>query len=109
MAALSERVQARLRALAERFTSQLPERMREIAESAQISLDDMENIDSLRALWNNVHRLAGSAATFGFHKITVCAKRLEHLLDGVINNGVTVDQKLKRTIRMLVSELGEAT
>jgi diguanylate cyclase (GGDEF)-like protein len=109
MASLSKQVQARLRALADTFASQLPERMREIAESAKVSLQDLEDREAMKTLWNNVHRLAGSAATFGFHKITVCAKRLEHLLDGVIHNGESVDDRFRRTVRMLVSELAEAT
>jgi len=83
--------------------------MREIAREAQDALADLSDKVTLKTFWNSVHRLAGSAATFGYHKITVRAKRLEHVLDGALTNGTEADEKLRRTIRMLVSELAEAT
>jgi diguanylate cyclase (GGDEF)-like protein len=105
----SERVQERLRALAETFTQQLPDRMRDIAGTAQQALEDNPDPAALSSLRMHVHKLAGSAASFGFHHVTVCAKRLEHVIDTVIEEDGRMDGTARKRIRMLVSELGEAT
>ena len=109
MSDFSERVQARLRALAETFTAQLPGRIQDIADAARASLADKPPPDSLSEFRMHVHKLAGSAASFGFHHVTVCAKRLEHVIDIVIEDGDRPDGTTRKRIRMLVSELGEST
>ena len=109
MSDFSERVQARLRALAETFSAQLPGRMQDIADAARASLADEPPPDSLSEFRMHVHKLAGSAASFGFHHVTVCAKRLEHVIDIVIEDGDRPDGTTRKRIRMLVSELGEST
>ena len=109
MANLSDRIQARLQALSQTFTAQLPERMKDIADAARTSLTGDPSLKTLKAFRNHIHKLAGSAASFGFHHVTACAKRLEHIVDGVLNEGVELDSSVQRRIRMLVSELGEAT
>lgn len=109
MSDFSERVQARLRALADTFTKQLPGRMQEIADAARLSLADEASAGAMGDLRMHVHKLAGSAASFGFHHVTVCAKRLEHVIDMVLEDGAHPDAITKKRIRMLVSELGEST
>lgn len=109
MSDFSERVQARLKALAETFTRQLPGRMQQISAAANKSLSDAPEPGTLADLRMQVHKLAGSAASFGFHHVTVCAKRLEHVLDITLEDGGRLDAPTGRKIRMLVSELGEST
>lgn len=109
MSDFSERIQARLKALAETFTKQLPDRMQDIADAARVSLSDNPPEGSLGDLRMRVHKLAGSAASFGFHHVTVCAKRLEHVIDLVLEDGGRPDGTAEKQIRMLVSELGEST
>lgn len=109
MSGLSESIQARLRALAETFSAELPRRMQEIADDARAVLGNDPGADDIGNLRHNVHKLAGSAATFGFHHVTSCAKRLEHLLDSLIDHDRFPDDEERAKIRMLVSELGEAT
>jgi diguanylate cyclase (GGDEF)-like protein len=109
VADFSERVQARLRALAETFTKQLPGRMRDITDAARASLTDNPPPDVLNDLRMHVHKLAGSAASFGFHHVTVCAKRLEQVIDLALQDGGRPDSSTRKKIRMLVSELGEST
>ncbi|MEE8440908.1 MAG: diguanylate cyclase [Spirochaetia bacterium] len=109
MSNFSERVQTRLRALAETFTKQLPGRMQDVADAAHASLADEPPANSFDDLRMHVHKLAGSAASFGYHHVTVCAKRLEHVIDMVLEDGVKPDGTTRKRIRMLVSELGEST
>ena len=99
----------RLRALAETFAKQLPGRMKDIADAARASLSDEPPPNSLVEFRMNVHKLAGSAASFGFHHVTVCAKRLEHIIDMVMEDGGRADGNTRKKIRMLVSELGDST
>ncbi len=108
MAALSDTIQARLRELAETFTAELPVRMQDIADSARRTLSDGEGMQEVRTLRHHTHKLAGSAATFGFHLVTSCSKRLEHLLDAILEQGSPPDEAQRHDIRMLVSELAEA-
>ncbi|TVQ27515.1 MAG: diguanylate cyclase [Spirochaetaceae bacterium] len=106
MSGLSENVQARLKALAETFASDLPTRMKEIADEAGAQLDASDALVRL-SFRNAVHKLAGSAATFGYHSITVVAKRLEHILEETTECGRPITDEVARSIRMLVSELSE--
>ena len=108
MAALSDSIQARLRELAETFIAELPSRMQDISDTARGTLSDGESTRDLHMLRHHTHKLAGSAATFGFHLVTSCAKRLEHVLDAVIEQGERPDEAQRHDIRMLVSELAEA-
>lgn len=108
MAALSESIQARLRALADTFSLELPRRMQQIADSARATLDNGATVDTVRELRHHSHKLAGSAATFGFHHVTACAKRLEHALDEVLKESRVPTREERGRIRMLVSELSES-
>jgi len=83
--------------------------MQEIADAARASLADEPSPDSFGEFRMHVHKLAGSAASFGFHHVTVCAKRLEHVIDMVIEDGGKPDGNTRKRIRMLVSELGGST
>ncbi len=109
MAGLSEGIQARLRALADTFSEELPRRMQQIADSARSALGDETTIGEIRTLRHHAHKLAGSAATFGFHHVTACAKRLEHALDELLEEDRTPEPEERRRIRMFVSELSEST
>ena len=107
MAALSDSVKARLRELAEVFAAELPGRMKEIADSARPALGAQATAHEITTLRHHVHKLAGSAATFGFHHITACSKRLEHVLDDMIESARRPDEKERQNLRMLVSELAD--
>ena len=108
MAGLSESIQARLKALSDVFLKELPVRMEQIAEAAKQTLKSSGETPELRELRHHAHKLAGSAATFGFHHVTACSKRLEHMLDQLLDNDVSPDSEGRQSIRMLVSELLEA-
>jgi diguanylate cyclase (GGDEF)-like protein len=109
MAGLSESIQARLRALADTFSHELPRRMQQIAETARSALGEPTSVEAIVSLRHHAHKLAGSAATFGFHHVTACAKRLEHALDEILEADRVPTAPERRQIRMLVSELSEST
>jgi diguanylate cyclase (GGDEF)-like protein len=108
MAGLSDSIQARLKALGEAFLEELPRRMDALAAAARNVLGSDTSIELLTDLRHHAHRLAGSAATFGFHHVTACAKRLEHQIDRLVDEGRLPDRTEREAVRMLVSELSEA-
>jgi len=104
---LSDDIRVRLGALAEGFLRELPIRIDEIAAMATKALGDESSAESLADLRRHVHKLAGSAATFGHHDIAAQAKQLEQRLDKVIADERLPDESELETIRTLVSELSE--
>jgi diguanylate cyclase (GGDEF)-like protein len=75
MIELPKEVQDRVTALAEEFVSGLPDRMREIR--ALFDQAESGNRTSLREMRLQVHRIAGSAATFDFEPLGEAARSLE--------------------------------
>lgn len=108
MAGLSERVEARLRELSAKFAEQLPERVAAVSDAARVALSDDSSEASLQELRHCVHKLAGSAGTFGFHHLSAAAKRLEHLVDEILAGDGSPKTDDLRQVRMSVSDLSEA-
>ncbi len=108
MAGLSESIQARLKALAEVFLRELPVRLETIENAAHDALVASAGSDDIQELRHHSHKLAGSAATFGFHRVTACAKRLEHSLDLCIDGGRLPSPDEREAMQRLVAELVEA-
>jgi chemotaxis protein histidine kinase CheA len=76
--------EAALRQFRAEFAAQLPVRLREAHERLQDCLDRPTNDDRLRALHAVVHRLAGSAGTFGMKELGNRARVIEDLLDDLL-------------------------
>ncbi len=80
---LSDNIKRQLALLAEDFTRQLPGRLREL----EIELTIIKNSSDTRDMKNfrlMVHKLAGSAATFGHDRLSDKAKEFELYLDDFI-------------------------
>jgi diguanylate cyclase (GGDEF)-like protein len=80
MERLPPKVQERLDQLAAQFRAALPGIIEEIAEVRRRSEDG--DLDALRELRMRVHRVAGSAATFGFERLTETARAAERSIEG---------------------------
>lgn len=80
---LSESIRKQLALMAGEFTRQLPQRLEELenALTKLKKLPDVENMQKLRLL---VHKLAGSAATFGHDRLSEQAREFELFLDNYI-------------------------
>lgn len=79
MEELSEKVRTRLAELSASFSRQLAMRLDEIRGLALGS--DSPSIDTMRDLRTRVHRLCGSAATFGFDHLTSRLARIEQAVE----------------------------
>ncbi len=102
--ALSEGIQARLKALADLFAGELPERVQGIALAAGSarSGDDPEAYAELRM---RSHKLAGSAATFGFVSITSASRQIEHVVDQALSAERPLNEAEKSELVRLTAEL----
>lgn len=79
MSDLPKNVQERLEALSREFVRRVPERMREIRSLMDQS--ETGNRESLREMRLRVHRVAGSATTFGYEKLGAAARTLESRIE----------------------------
>lgn len=73
-------LQAQLQLLGEQFAQRLKEELPQLADSAQQlqrSSDPTEQLEHLQDLRNQLHKLAGSAGTFGFKELGDQARLLE--------------------------------
>jgi diguanylate cyclase (GGDEF)-like protein len=83
---LSKELKKKLKALSDDFSTQLPERLDELERKLNELRGnaDTKNMMDFRL---NVHKLAGSAATFGFDGLSVRAKQFEVHLEQMIGGG----------------------
>jgi diguanylate cyclase (GGDEF)-like protein len=83
---LSEELKKKLAALSNDFSSQLEDRYKELEDAIAVlsRKPEVENVAELRLL---VHKLAGSAATFGYDQLSLHSKEFEAYLDDIITRG----------------------
>ena len=82
---ISESIQKRLEALTEDFNRQLPERLKEIEKEVLLTRKDSD-IEHMKNFRFMVHKLAGSAATFGQGQLSERAREFEAYLDSFIQD-----------------------
>jgi chemotaxis protein histidine kinase CheA len=85
-------LEEKMAALQARFKGQLQERYQTIATPWQDFINN-SNLNLLADVHMAVHKMAGSAATFGFTDISKLAKDAELALDPTIQQGVELDQE----------------
>lgn len=79
MGELPSKVQQRLEQLSGRFVKDLPHRLDEIRILTEQATEG--DVESLRELLQHMHKLAGSATTFGFEELTGRARRAEQRIE----------------------------
>ena len=80
MAELNDAQREELAEIRRRFAHKLPDKLRELDQIARL-LPSRADASDLEHLHHEAHRLAGSAAIFGFGEIAEAAGELERLLD----------------------------
>jgi chemotaxis protein histidine kinase CheA len=76
--------EAVLRQFRAEFTQQLPERLQDAQDRLRDCLADPLDDERLRELHRVLHRLAGSAGTFGHAQLGEDARAIEDLLDALL-------------------------
>lgn len=85
-------LEQKMAALQERFRGQLQERYESIAHPWQ-DYTNKQNLAALKDIHMAAHKMAGSAATFGFVTISQLAKQIETILDVSIEEGIEPNPK----------------
>ncbi|MCF7914722.1 MAG: diguanylate cyclase [Spirochaetaceae bacterium] len=106
---LSEEVKRQLAALSDDFTHQLPFRIQEL-QKALLTLRETADIQGMKNFRLMVHKLAGSAATFGHENLSLEAKEFEAYLEGFIENANAPArsewEKIERYLEQLKTDAG---
>lgn len=82
----ADSTQARLAALRQEFADKLPQRMATI-EAAHAAWRECGDATFLNEYHRLVHSLTGAGATFGYERVSQCARHLEGYLKQLIDAG----------------------
>ncbi len=98
-------IEQQLQQLAREYSESLSERLGSIA----ITIDQLEAgrvpAGGLKELYRQVHKLSGSAATFGYPKLGQSARQLELDLRFIIDHGQNIDARALTNLRLGVQRL----
>ncbi len=85
--AQSEAVKAKMAAIQQDYLNRLPERLAELDALWQAVVVAQWGAESVAAMRQNLHKLAGSGAIFGLYALSNQARALEQLCDAVLDAG----------------------
>ncbi len=94
-----------LQALWGRFQGQMLARLETLDQAVAALIDGRLDDDLRRRAERDAHRLAGSAGTFGRHRASICAHRLEELFEGSAPIGLTAVPDALDQVESLRDEL----
>jgi HPt (histidine-containing phosphotransfer) domain-containing protein len=92
---LTESQRAQLESLRRSYGSELPAKLRHIAGAVDVLQADGWEAGNLQSLYDLIHRLAGSAAVYGFHGISRAAADLETWALDALASGISPCQRLE--------------
>lgn len=96
-------LRAHLKEISALYAQDLPARMEALELAVATVHREQCSPESLDSLYRHVHKLSGSAATFGFPALTDAARRLEGLLraiqQGTLGEGISVEESLQQALR----------
>ena len=108
MAELTEDQRRQLESLRHAYEAELPEKVRSIARAAAFAgLRNWEPAE-VQELHRLVHRLAGSAALWGFTAVSRTAGQLEEVVMAAMGGSPPATEVLQSAIPRLVDELQHA-
>ena len=105
MASRTEKLQNQLSALTEEYVRQLPQRIKEIDEIYQKLMQCPDDLEIYKNLRLQVHKLAGSGATFGFDAITASGRTLEVHLSNLVESGLLETNPDEQHIGIYLTQL----
>ena len=93
---ISDKTIDRLKALKINYLKTLPGRYNQLKKTALSAINSKNDIALLSELRLQVHKIAGSAATFNLPTLTTTAKEMETLIDTVLESGGIIDDKISK-------------
>jgi HPt (histidine-containing phosphotransfer) domain-containing protein len=106
----NEELKRKIEALKKTFAVTLNTRLGEIeAALARLRSDAplADQVDTIKALLEQAHKIAGSAGTFGYGQVSVIASETEQLCDSIIKGKHGADQPALGTLAAKISALRE--
>lgn len=105
---LSENVKKKIRDMSLEFAKKLPHRLEGVLTEGENFLQshDIEDLEEFQLL---IHKLAGSAATFGFESVTIAAKTIESTLIFLLESGDELSKRQEESIREQLANLKDIT
>ncbi len=101
----SKEIERQLNQLAREYSDTLSERLGDIAKS----IDQLEAgrvpAGGIKELYRQVHKLSGSAATFGYPKLGRSARQLELDLRYIIDHGQSIESRALANLRLGIQRL----
>ena len=93
-------------ALLEVYAARLPEKIREVRDL----WDQVEggSDGASERLQRSIHRVAGSAGTYGYAQLSDVARELEHALEDLPPVGTELTSENRKQIRLLIDTLEKA-
>ena len=108
MAGPNDEIKRKLEALKRTFTLTLNTRLAELESAlARLRADAplAEQKDTVKALLEQAHKIAGSAGTFGYGQVSVIASETEQLCDSIIQGRHGADAPALGTLTAKVAAL----
>lgn len=103
----SEHIAAQLAGLRRMYTQKLQAKVTEILGGwEKVHSNDWQGAD-VHAVLFNVHKLTGSAGTFGFHDVSTAGRALEEALASVVNTTDAPDAAARQRVALLVTRLSD--
>ena len=90
------------------YAAQLPEKISRIEKDWLALQGDPDNAEGTRALHRAVHKLNGSAASFGFKEVSSAARELEAELKSVVEKGCLAQDLLDVPVAMHIEKMRSA-
>lgn len=103
-----EAVKLRMKEMTADYVRDLPEKLQALEDTWQALMGRTETVTTLETLYRQLHKLAGSAATFGFPKVTEVARRLELQLQPYVLAKSSLPEDLIEVVRHELNAIAHA-
>lgn len=91
-----------LEALRQNYKSLLPKKLKALCDMLRDYQEDMLDIDKLNNLTNHIHKLSGSAGTYGFSELGKKIRSFEILITKEIQNSGCITTE---TLNFIINEI----
>ncbi|MCJ7625087.1 MAG: response regulator, partial [Anaerolineaceae bacterium] len=98
----------KLRKLYEKYADNLTELLKEVEVSWENVLDNHWDTQSVREFHRVAHKIAGSSASFGFKKINSAVKKLEDVLEEILDHSIGATSEYQKKLEMQLDLLRDA-
>lgn len=100
-----EEIQQQLSRLREEFRDSLKSRIDQVVSKLDTLQSVSDTGSGFESVFRQIHTLAGSAGTFGFHRLSVQSRQLELIVKPILDSGELPDKKFIDYLRSEIRKL----